>query len=218
MVKFGDSWLWANDKKIIEKFNQLDVTEQLFFLIFGFLFSIKYFFYWSDDLWVVFWVVLFASRLNVLVFAFFFSKISWKVIFSIDRKIYFIFSFSVLLAIFVILFFPSSWSGISGFIEVATSTTTLSWAVYSILREEILYRFVFYYSLNRFFGRNIAFFTTVMAFSLMHGVNSSYYPFAVAPAGILFSIFSIATGSVLSSILLHFIFNVSIFIFVTYIL
>ena len=230
-------WLWANDGKIVEKFNGLKISEIIFFTLFVLLFSTKYFwrqlpvyFYsipWGVTeqtstllpyLWTAVLAILLVSRSDVFLTAFSWSKVSHRVVLKIDKKVYFIFLLSVVLVFGVFLLFPDSWPETSKSIKNIASSATFASSVLSIIKEEVLYRLILYYSLQRIFGRNIAFFSTVVLFSLIHQANGFYYPFAVAPAGILFSVIAIASGSILASVLLHFIFNISIYIFVIYVL
>ena len=158
--------------------------------------------------------VLFVSKFNLFFGAFNFSSVSWKDFLIINKYIYLFFCLSLAIALCVVLTFSDSWMGIRRAIDVMVSGSALLNKFYYIVKEEVLYRFLLYYSLNRLFGRGTAFFCTVTLFSLMHHTNSFYYPFAVAPAGLALSIVSIATGSILAPIFLHMIFNASIYIFI----
>jgi membrane protease YdiL (CAAX protease family) len=205
-------WKWACDQRIVEKFKKLNLLEMLFFIFFVFMYSIAFSF--PDRVLIILWTLI-IFRVDVVFTAFNFSKVSLKIFQQIDKKIYFLFVASCLISLSMTLFFPGSWKGIESSIKIMSSKIVFFDKLLFIFKEEFLYRFLLYYSINRFFGRNFAFFSTIAFFSLMHHGNSFYYPFAVIPAGFLFSIFVIATGSIWASFLLHLIFNIIVYIFAT---
>ncbi|MEK7560279.1 MAG: CPBP family intramembrane glutamic endopeptidase [Patescibacteria group bacterium] len=229
-------WQWAGDAKIIEKFKELKKLEVLFFSLFIFFYSLQYswkyvseYFFkipewfpqtinlFLPNLLVITFAILFISRSDILFTAFSFRLRSFKALTKIDKKIYFLFAISCIVSATVMLVFPDSWHKISWSIKTVANSISNKGdfmnEFFIIFREEVFYRLLLYYSLNRFFGRTFAFLGTVTAFSLMHHGYSFYYPFAVAPAGFLFSILCIATGSILSSLFLHLFFNIIVYIF-----
>src|SRR3989344_3777199 len=192
-----DIWLWAGDTKIVEKFKELKISEAIFFSLFIFFFSTRYSWqyiswyfleipenfirsvnyilpYW----WIAVLAVLFVSKFNLFFGAFNFSSVSWKDFLIINKYIYLFFCLSLAIALCVVLTFSDSWMGIRRAIDVMVSGSALLNKFYYIVKEEVLYRFLLYYSLNRLFGRGTAFFCTVTLFSLMHHTHSFYYPFA----------------------------------------
>lgn len=236
-MKKKNMWLWVQDKKIVEKFKELKISEAIFFSLFVFFYSTqyswqffsKYFFRIPDSFeklvsyvlpywWFAVLAILFVSRLSLLSSVFNFSNISFRNFLVIDRRIYALFCFSLIVALGMVLIFSDSWAGIKRSIDAMVANADFLKYFYNIVEEELLYRFLLYYSLNRLLGRQVAFYSTVTMFSMRHHLNSFYYPFAVAPAGILFSVTALATGRIWIPILLHCIFNASIYIFIVYVL
>ena len=74
--------------------------------------------------------------------------------------------------------------------------------VLSVLEQELEFRLILYYSLNRIFGRHAAFFGSSLFFGFWHEADL-FYRMATFSGGAIFSTITIATGSVIPAIILH---------------
>lgn len=90
-------------------------------------------------------------------------------------------------------------------------SVSIGWGFKEVVVQEIQYRLVLYYSLNRLWGRNSAFVFSIICFALVHNFGL-YYPMAVIPASILFFVITIATGSLIPAITIHSLINFTFYL------
>ncbi len=211
-------WHWARDQELVNKFEKIRTREIIVLIFFVATQSLALL---PDFLQPLTWMavaILCIVRLDIFSFKLHFRRTPLADIRFVDKKMWMILGSSMVLYISVLVIFPDSFPKIYASARNMCESITLSNELFKILHEEILFRLALYYSLNRLFGRNVSFWATLFFFAFRHDHNVHiYYPLAVIPAGILLSLVTILTGSLVPALLLHFILNILVYIFVIYI-
>lgn len=226
MIKKNSAWEWANDAKIVKSFENFSKLELRFlaficawpalrligFDAFSMEGSTKSF---LDNVYSIMWwiaVGVLVSRRHI----FSIEKIhnfdfSLKGILQVNKRLLI---FCVLISFacfFWIRFTPKAFIGITDNVKLLMDKSSPGFGFVSIIIQEIQYRLVLYYSLNRFWGRNVAIVFGVLCFALPHS-SSFYYPIAIIPISIVFNLLIILTGSLIPSITLHSLINLTLYI------
>lgn len=225
MVK-TNIWSWAKDERLCKEFERLNLVEILilgcgvgllpFLEIVGFVFGFDHipslmllklekFFWWTGFIVVI-------TRTNILRDITHWPPNWFLNLKEVDWRVY---TFVALLIIFYV--FLAFWPGVledllwkMDFLVGDKEVHFLKiWeGVLSVLQQEIEYRIVLYYSLCRVFGRSFAFFFTSLLFGFYHDADF-FYRTATFSGGAIFSILTVATGSVVPSVILHSVINLS---------
>ena len=160
--------------------------------------------------WIVV-VMLVLSHFEILRAAFAVPHFSLSDTRRIDERLYVLLSGSVILYAGMVIFVPESVPALFSSVESIVGRISLFSVLFIMFQEEILYRLLLYYSLNRLFGRTTAFVVCVALFALSHDYNI-YYPVAVLPAAILLSLCTILWGNLWLAALLHAVLNLVVYV------
>lgn len=142
------------------------------------------------------------------------SIFSWRVhwpiklrhIYITDWRIYAVLGLFIAARLIMFWLYPEALPSFLDSMKLVLKQITFLQMIYIVLLEEVSHRLVLYYSLNRLFGRNWAFWLAVTVFSLGHSY-SIYYIVAVTIFAAALPILTIATGSLIPAIGFHFVLN-----------
>lgn len=217
-------WHWAKDNRIRDAFRQFTIFELLILVITPI--------YWSlapakplDGIWIwlhkillvnvgmgaeAFWPIISWISIGILIAhrSIFSFKVHWPPGSFSNIHVFFwaMLIFFVILRIGMLFFLPESTASLAESLKSINSKMTFWKGIIGILTEEIGYRLILYYSLERMLGRNFSFWGTAVLFSLAHWY-SIYYVIAVAPLAIILLLLVISTGSLIPAIIIHGIIN-----------
>ncbi len=219
-------WSWAKDSRLRDEFDGLNLVELLvlissvslmpFLEIVGFIFGFNHrpsnmLLMFERYLWWAGFVIIIA-RTTLLCL-----KTHWPLCWAgelgkVDLRIYLYF-FVVVFAYFLLAFWPgisdNLWESMNFIVGDKKISFLKIWGGFlSVLQQELEYRLVLYYSLNRVFGRHVAFPLSCIIFGFAHESSFSYQT-AVALGGSIFSLLTIASGSIIPAVILHSIINLS---------
>lgn len=228
MVTFPNMWSWAKDEKLCKEFERLNLVEILvlvcgvalvpFLEIIGFVFGFNHepsgmvlglekFFWWVG-------LVVVITRTNILRDITHWPPNWYQDIKEINRRVY-LFLIAVIFAYFVLVFWPGVLAHLLEKMNLVVGGKDIGFlkiwnGFLSVLKQELEYRIILYYSLYRIFGRNVAFLATFLLFGFYHDTDF-FYRMATFSGGAIFSILTITTGSVIPSVILHSVINLSAF-------
>ena len=223
-------WQWAGDEKLCREFAKLHFGEVCFLVFYTagevivqlgthipwgpFSIVTDSIALWRSSAPFMDWMIvgmLVLSRFEIVRAAFAIPHLSLSDVRRIDARLYLLLLLSVLLYAGMIVFVPESVSALFSSVEKIAGRISLFSVLFVMLQEEILYRLLLYYSLNRFFGRTAAFVLCVLFFALSHDYNI-YYPVAVLPASIMLSLCMILWGNIWLAALVHAILNLVVYV------
>lgn len=226
MVEKWNTWGWAQDGRICQEFDKLNLIEisvlicgiaiMPFLEIIGFIFGFNH--DPSDMIWELenfFWwagITIIIVRTSV-----FKAETHWppkwhQRIEEVDLRIY-LFLFVIVFVYAIVILWPGTinilLANANSFIGDKKIYFLKIWNGFlSVVFQELEYRVVLYYSLNRVLGRHAAFWACSLFFGFLHEA-SVFYRMATSAGGAIFSILTIATGSAIPAIILHSAVNIS---------
>ncbi len=225
-----EMWKWASDDNICREFAKLRYGEAVFLAVYvagevivRLSTHISYdavsllaecIAFWRRCAPYMDWIVvamLVLSHFEILRAAFAAPRFSLSDIRRIDEKLYVLLLGSVILYAGMVIFVPESMPALFSSVESIVGRISLSSVLFIMFQEEIFYRLLLYYSLNRLFGRTTAFVFCVALFALSHDYNV-YYPVAVLPAAIMLSLCTILWGNLWLSVFLHAALNLLVYV------
>ncbi len=219
-------WDWAKDEKVVKSFEIFSdfelrflafvcawpVLQEIVFGAFGLYSGDKVFLMnlYNYLWWMAVGIILISKR----------SIFSIKKIHNFDFTSYNIPKINIKIIVYCALFslccLGFVWFYKDGFLEVvgsakSASRSSVAFGFKDVVLQEVQYRLLLYYALNRLYGRTPAFVFGVLCFALSHQ-SSFYYPIAVIPVSIIFFLVMIGTGSLMSVIALHSLINLTFYI------
>lgn len=215
-----DMWSWTGDTVLRNLFFRLSRHEVIFLVLVVVLDTKGNLGQYSEFLWGAVFGVFFLARFNVLCASFYFSHTPAQAVKNVDARIWILFLVSLYSYAGMLYLYPEALPALlgsaRGLAKIAGFSSVI-YAFYRIILEEFIFRFVAYYSFDRLFGRNAAFLGSVALFAFAHQHNV-FYPVAVIPAGMMFTILTMLTGSVVPAVLLHGILNILVYLLVVYVI
>lgn len=226
MVNLQCVWSWAQDDKLRREFDKLNLVEifilmcgisllpflEIVGFVFGFnhnssdmLLGLENFFWWISA------TILITRTTSLGVETHWPPKWNQKIE-EINPRIYLFLIVTIFVYVFL-MFWPGVMNNILTNMSLLVGDKRFyplkMWEGFlSVLLQEFEYRIVLYYSLNRIFGRHVAFFVSSLFFGFYHETEI-FYRIATFSGGAIFSILTIATGSIIPAIILHSAVNIS---------
>lgn len=215
-----DMWSWAEDTVLRNLFFRLSRHEVIFLIIVVVLDVRGNLGKYGEFLWGAVFGIFFLARFNILLAGFCFPHTLTCAVKKVDARVWIAFLASLCMYAGMLQLYPEALPALlksaRGLVTI-TGFSSIIYLFYGIMFEEFVFRFVAYYSLDRLFGRSVAFFGSVALFAFAHQHNV-FYPIAVIPAGMMFTTLTALTGSVVPAVLLHSILNILVYLLVVYII